>query len=177
VATTRQQPREQHAALLGVFDKEYVHYQIESCGGHLIGRTPAEGAGTAATPTPRQPGRGSGVGAGSRFFRYPRIRKLSGARKNPEDSSKRVLRKRFEIHNAFSMNRKTGPTVGKSRVRPTASFPSHGHADHERVEYQASPPAGSLVRTKKLLLAALRVWELKNGIRSDGNLSGHGWRG
>jgi hypothetical protein len=75
------------------------------------------------------------------------------------------------------MKRKTDPTVGKSRVRPTESFSSARPADHEPEENQAGPPVGSIARTKKLLLAALRVWELKNGVRSDGHFSGHGWRG
>ena len=30
------------------------------------------------------------------------------------------------------------------------------------------PALGSLLRTKRLLLAALRVWELKNGIHCGG---------
>ena len=35
-------------------------------------------------------------------------------------------------------------------------------------EHAPEPRAGSLERTKRLLLAALRVWELKRGIRGSG---------
>jgi hypothetical protein len=34
-----------------------------------------------------------------------------------------------------------------------------------RVEGEQLPAAGTMVRTKRLILAALRVWELKHGIR------------
>jgi hypothetical protein len=37
----------------------------------------------------------------------------------------------------------------------------------EEEEDQLRPAVGTLARTKLLLLAALRVWELKNGYRSE----------
>jgi hypothetical protein len=37
----------------------------------------------------------------------------------------------------------------------------------EEEEDEFRPAVGTLGRTKLLLLAALRVWELKNGYRSD----------
>jgi len=39
----------------------------------------------------------------------------------------------------------------------------------EEEEDQLRPAVGTLARTKLLLLAALRVWELKNGYRSEMN--------
>ena len=39
--------------------------------------------------------------------------------------------------------------------------------DPEEGDDPAEPPVVNLTRTKRLLLAALRVWELKNGIRPD----------
>lgn len=65
------------------------------------------------------------------------------------------------------MKRKTSPT-GKSDLRLEQSSPSANGLDREPEEHETRPSAGSLARTKKLLLAALRVWELKNDRRSDG---------
>jgi len=52
-------------------------------------------------------------------------------------------------------------TRGKAARRPrkTASAAQHDDDDFSR------PAVGTLTRTKALLLAALKVWELKNGIR------------
>lgn len=47
------------------------------------------------------------------------------------------------------------PTAKPRRKTPTVA------ADDEPVR----PAVGTLTRTKSLLLAALKVWELKNGIR------------
>ena len=38
-------------------------------------------------------------------------------------------------------------------------------SDEIEESYAQSPPAGTLARTKRLIMAALRVWELKQGIR------------
>jgi hypothetical protein len=37
--------------------------------------------------------------------------------------------------------------------------------DENEESVSRMPPAGSLARTKRLIMAALRVWELKQGIR------------
>jgi hypothetical protein len=42
------------------------------------------------------------------------------------------------------------------------------NSNPDEEDYPAAPQGGSLAQTKKLLLAALRVWELNNGIRSGG---------
>ncbi len=47
-----------------------------------------------------------------------------------------------------------------SQARTTPSVQTHESSDEERL-----PRIGTLARTRRLLLAALRVWELKNGIR------------
>ena len=51
-----------------------------------------------------------------------------------------------------------------STVKPqqTNSIPPHDENDGS---FSQIPPAGSLARTKRLIMAALRVWELKQGIR------------
>jgi hypothetical protein len=76
----------------------------------------------------------------------------------------------------FSMKKRTTPRTGKARVR--LSERSHADPavdfDSEEGNDPAAPAIGSLARTKQLLLAALRVWELKNGVRSDGYFPGNG---
>ena len=51
--------------------------------------------------------------------------------------------------------KKKAPRKGKAQLK------KEGAADDEPTR----PAVGTLSRTKSLLLAALRVWELKNGIR------------
>lgn len=41
----------------------------------------------------------------------------------------------------------------------------HANSESDREERVPPSPAGQLERTKRLLMAALRVWELKRGIR------------
>jgi len=55
--------------------------------------------------------------------------------------------------------RKTEFSTAKSRL----SAPQAGRTGVEE-ETTVQPPVDTLFRTKKLLLAALRVWELKNGL-------------
>jgi hypothetical protein len=47
----------------------------------------------------------------------------------------------------------------KNRARPKNAAPAHPNGEREPAA------AGSLTRTKALLLAALRVWELKHRMR------------
>lgn len=49
----------------------------------------------------------------------------------------------------------------KNRTKPAKRRPKTAAADGEVIR----PAVGTLSRTKTLLLAALKVWELKNGIR------------
>ena len=58
----------------------------------------------------------------------------------------------------------------QSRSRPKSAVKTEpentGSVDDELEQsYAQSPPAGTLARTKRLIMAALRVWELKQGIR------------
>jgi len=55
--------------------------------------------------------------------------------------------------------RKTEFSTAKSRL----SAPQAARTGVEE-ETTVQPPVDTLFRTKKLLLAALRVWELKNGL-------------
>jgi hypothetical protein len=52
----------------------------------------------------------------------------------------------------------------KSPVETESKYPVAPHDETEESLSQM-PPAGSLARTKRLIMAALRVWELKQGIR------------
>ncbi|MGH8095027.1 MAG: hypothetical protein ACREIF_16400 [Chthoniobacterales bacterium] len=53
------------------------------------------------------------------------------------------------------------PKQHRRKRRVTSSpKPIHDDSTEERL-----PRIGTLIRTRRLLLAALRVWELKNGIR------------
>jgi hypothetical protein len=60
------------------------------------------------------------------------------------------------------------PKQARSRPKPAAKteqeIPNAPHDENEELFVQ-SPPAGTLARTKRLIMAALRVWELKQGIR------------
>jgi len=49
-----------------------------------------------------------------------------------------------------------------AKIAPQESLPSH---DEGEESFAQIPPAGTLARTKRLIMAALRVWELKQGIR------------
>jgi len=59
----------------------------------------------------------------------------------------------------ISKLRKTEFSTAKSRL----SAPPAGRTGVEE-ETTVQPPVDTLFRTKRLLLAALRVWELKNGL-------------
>ena len=67
--------------------------------------------------------------------------------------------------------KKKAPRSARSR-RPKAvrrsSAKAVARSKYPGEELIERPPPGSLLRTKRLLLAALRVWELKNGIHSGG---------
>ncbi len=54
-----------------------------------------------------------------------------------------------------------GPKIRHKSAPKRRSKTSAGPGDNEPVR----PAVGTLTRTKSLLLAALKVWELKNGIR------------
>jgi hypothetical protein len=59
------------------------------------------------------------------------------------------------------------PAYGVRKHR-SARTPQNHQPLEERAEEEKEerlPRVGSLARTKRLLMAALRVWELKNGIR------------
>ncbi len=58
-------------------------------------------------------------------------------------------------------------TTKKPRVQKTrrASGKPHRRKYRAKTEIEVWRPRGSLERTRALLLAALRVWELKNGFR------------
>ena len=56
--------------------------------------------------------------------------------------------------------RKTEFSAAKSRL----SAPQAARRVVEEDETIVQPPVDTLYRTKRLLLAALRVWELKNGL-------------
>jgi hypothetical protein len=60
-----------------------------------------------------------------------------------------------------STTRRARSSKAKRKGRPKGKGGANTHADSER-EMAA---VGSLTRTKALLLAALRVWELKHRIR------------
>jgi hypothetical protein len=54
----------------------------------------------------------------------------------------------------------------RPRPKTRVKTPKHRPKVHPTVKGDAVRPAvGTLSRTKSLLLAALKVWELKNGIR------------
>jgi hypothetical protein len=59
--------------------------------------------------------------------------------------------------------RKTGFSAAKSRF----SAPQAARRLVEEDETIVQPSVDTLYRTKRLLLAALRVWELKNGLRPE----------
>ena len=56
--------------------------------------------------------------------------------------------------------RKTPKSAAETESKYPVAPPAE---DEESVSHM--PPAGSLARTKRLIMAALRVWELKQGIR------------
>jgi hypothetical protein len=60
-----------------------------------------------------------------------------------------------------SKPRKTEFSAAKSRF----SAPQAARRVVDEDEAIVQPPVDTLYRTKRLLLAALRVWELKNGFR------------
>jgi hypothetical protein len=69
------------------------------------------------------------------------------------------------------MKRKTISKSGKARRSVAeASHSTRRTSIVEEEEDEFRPAVGTLGRTKLLLLAALRVWELKNGYRSDRDL-------
>jgi len=53
---------------------------------------------------------------------------------------------------------KASKRTNRARTRSTAASPKNGHSE------PVTAAAGTLTRTKALLLAALRVWELKHRI-------------
>jgi hypothetical protein len=53
---------------------------------------------------------------------------------------------------------KASKRTNRARTRSTAASPKNGHGE------PVTAAAGTLTRTKALLLAALRVWELKHRI-------------
>ena len=55
------------------------------------------------------------------------------------------------------------PNTGADTQFEQKSFSGEGPDQSE--ELLNRPPVGSLMRTKRLIMAALRVWELKQGIR------------
>ncbi len=55
-----------------------------------------------------------------------------------------------------------GPEGKKPRFTPGSPMPS---AETPEEEEEHLPRIGTLARTRRLLMAALRVWELKRGIR------------
>jgi len=70
----------------------------------------------------------------------------------------------------FPMKKRTTARTGKSRGRLLEGSQSEpaANSNPDEEDYRAASQGDSLARTKKLLLAAPRVWELKNGIRSEG---------
>jgi hypothetical protein len=57
----------------------------------------------------------------------------------------------------------TARSVRKHKARKKAGRPRNSSNGHDKREH-AMAAAGTLTRTKSLLLAALRVWELKHRI-------------
>jgi len=60
--------------------------------------------------------------------------------------------------------RKTEFSAAKSRLSTLQAARTVAEEDETIVQ----PPVDTLYRTKRLLLAALRVWELKNGLGPEG---------
>ena len=63
------------------------------------------------------------------------------------------------------MKRKLTSSAGKAKASPARARPRFAPPEEED---PPRPPRDTLLRTKALLLAALRVWELKNGIEPYG---------
>lgn len=67
-----------------------------------------------------------------------------------------------------STQRAVRPKQVRSRAKPAAKteqeIPNASHDENEE-SFAQYPPVGTLARTKRLIMAALRVWELKQGIR------------
>lgn len=60
------------------------------------------------------------------------------------------------------------PKQGRSRPKSAAKTEQKytiPPPEESEESFSPMPPAGSLARTKRLIMAALRVWELKQGIR------------
>jgi hypothetical protein len=62
-------------------------------------------------------------------------------------------------------NRAVGPKQARTSAVKTEQENSTAPRDEIDESISQMPPAGSLARTKRLIMAALRVWELKQGIR------------
>ena len=70
--------------------------------------------------------------------------------------------------NSALVKRKRTPKVRKTEFSAAKSRLSAPHpARTEEDETDVQPSVDTLYRTKRLLLAALRVWELKNGLRPE----------
>jgi hypothetical protein len=72
---------------------------------------------------------------------------------------------------AILMKPKASSKPERNRYSSTKNFHPARRTKPAQEEEDASRPAvGTLARTKLLLLAALRVWELKNGFRPEPQL-------
>jgi hypothetical protein len=61
--------------------------------------------------------------------------------------------------------RRSSLRIGKHRGERTPPNPHPFEESSDQEKEERLPRVRSLARTKRLLMAALRVWELKNGIR------------
>jgi hypothetical protein len=70
--------------------------------------------------------------------------------------------------NSALVKRKRTPKLRKTEFSTAKSRFSATHSARMVVdEDETDMPVDTLYRTKRLLLAALRVWELKNGLRPE----------
>jgi hypothetical protein len=99
----------------------------------------------------------------------PRIcleRRQAGAAEQGEDGGRKT--RSVPANKGKTLNRAARPKQVRRKLKSAAETQSkYPVAPPDEIEESLSrmPPAGSLARTKRLIMAALRVWELKQGIR------------